>query len=237
MSMLSRRDALGLMTAAGGMTALPGLGSAQSADPVYQAFEAAREGQDWTLGWVDAPAEGLDGVARRLHGAMPAGLQGVLHRNGPGRFSRDNYRYRHWFDGDGFVHAWQLSEDGVSHRARFVETPKWQMEEEAGRFLMPALASVPPNHGGVRGPDDMNVANTSVMMSGGELLALWEGVLPGVSIPTRWKAMGPGSGATDWPACPSRRTRRVMSMARSGISARMPEANASSCGRSDRTAS
>lgn len=175
MSMLSRRDALGLMTAAGGVTALPGLASAQSADPVYQAFETARHDQDWTLGWVDAPAEGLDGVARRLHGAMPAGLQGVLHRNGPGRFSRDNYRYRHWFDGDGFVHAWQLSEDGVSHRARFVETPKWRMEEEAGRFLMPALASVPPHHGGVRGPDDMNVANTSVMMSDGELLALWEG--------------------------------------------------------------
>lgn len=175
MASLNRRDTLRLMLAGGGMAALPGLAHGRAGDPVYEAFEAARQDQAWTLGWVDAPAEGLDGVARRIHGRMPEGLQGVLHRNGPGRFSRDGYRYRHWFDGDGFVHAWRLADGEVSHRARFVQTPKWRMEEEAGRFIMPALASVPDPQAGLRGPDDMNVANTSVLMVGDELLALWEG--------------------------------------------------------------
>jgi all-trans-8'-apo-beta-carotenal 15,15'-oxygenase len=171
----TRREAFQLLAAAGGMASLPGWASAASSDPVFSAFEAARRTRPWTLGFVDAPAAGRDGVATLIHGALPEGLSGVLHRNGPGRFSRDEWRYRHWFDGDGFVHAWQVSDAGVTHRARFVDTPKWRAEEEAGRFMLPALGSVPPNPMGLRGPDDMNVANTSVMMVGDELLALWEG--------------------------------------------------------------
>lgn len=172
----TRRDMLTLMAAAGGIAALPGQVFGQGGDPVFDGFEAARRDQAWTLGYSDAPADGFDGVARRLHGRMPTGLSGVLHRNGPGRFSRNGWRYRHWFDGDGLVHAWRLGSGGtVSHRARFVGTRKWQLEQEAGRFLMPAFGSVPPDSQGLRGPDDMNAANTSVMMLNGELMALWEG--------------------------------------------------------------
>jgi carotenoid cleavage dioxygenase-like enzyme len=168
---------LAMMAAAGGVAGLPGLALAGAGgDPVYQSFEAASADDPWTLGFADAPAEGFDAVARRLHGHLPDGLAGVLHRNGPARFARNEWRYRHWFDGDGLVHAWRLAPgETVSHRARFVETHKWRAEEQAGRFLMPTFGSVPPDSRGMRGPDDMNAANTSVMMVDGELMALWEG--------------------------------------------------------------
>ena len=172
----NRRDALKIMLAgtslAGGMSAKL---FAQQVDPVYAAYEANSETDPWTLIARDAPAAGFDGEAQLVHGRLPDGLRGTLFRNGPGRFSRQEWRYRHWFDGDGFIQSWNLGENGVSHRGRFVQTDKWQTEQAAGRFLVPALGSIPPNPGGLSGPDDMNVANTSVMMLGDELLALWEG--------------------------------------------------------------
>lgn len=178
MTSTSRREALKLFAAAGGVAGMTGLGGVafgRETDPVYAAYEAASRDDPWTLIVRDAPAGGFDSQAERLHGRMPDALAGTLFRNGPGRFSRQGFRYRHWFDGDGFIQSWQLGEGGVAHRGRFVETDKWRTEEAAGRFVMPALGSMPPDPGGLTGPDDMNVANTSVMMLGGELLALWEG--------------------------------------------------------------
>jgi carotenoid cleavage dioxygenase-like enzyme len=172
----NRREMIALMTAAGGMAGLPGPARAEPGDPVFEAFEAARPEQPWTLGYADAPAAGLDGVAQRLTGRLPEGLEGVLYRNGPGRFSREKWRYRHWFDGDGLVQSWRLEAgEAPVHAARFVETRKWQREEAAGRFLVPAFGSAPPDEEGLSGPDGMNAANTSVMMLDGDLLALWEG--------------------------------------------------------------
>lgn len=173
----SRREMLTMLAAAGGVAGLspPALGLS-GADPVRSAFEAALDADPWALGFADAPEGGFDGVAARIHGRLPRGLEGVLHRNGPARFTRNDWRYRHWFDGDGLVHAWRLTPgEPVTHRARFVRTHKWQAEEAAGRFLMPTFGSVPPESRGMRGPDDMNAANTSVMMIDGRLMALWEG--------------------------------------------------------------
>jgi len=173
----SRREMLSMLAAAGGAAGLSGPAfGLLSTDPVLAAFEAAAANDPWTLGMADAPAEGRDAVAERLHGRLPSGLSGVLHRNGPARFTRNDWRYRHWFDGDGMVHAWRLMPgEPVTHQARFVETRKWRAEEDAGRFLMPTFGSVPPDSQGMRGPDDMNAANTSVMMIDGALMALWEG--------------------------------------------------------------
>ena len=168
----NRRDTLKLMMAGSCMAGVSSPLFAQSIDPVYAAYEAASAHDPWTLITRDAPAEGFDSTARRLHGSLPDGLRGTLFRNGPGRFSRQEWRYRHWFDGDGFIQSWTIGDEGVRHRGRFVQTDKWRNEEAAGRFLVPALGSVPPNPGGLTGPDDMNVANTSVMMLGDELLAL-----------------------------------------------------------------
>lgn len=122
--------------------------------------------------------QGQDLACERPHieGRLPAGLRGTLYRNGPGLFERAGRRYEHWFDGDGLVQAWRFDGDGgVAHRARFVQTAKWRAEAAAGEFLVPAFGTAIAPRRPVRGPDDMNVANTSVLPLPGRLLALWEG--------------------------------------------------------------
>lgn len=106
---------------------------------------------------------------------MPTGLSGTFYRNGPALFERDGLRLHHWFDGDGMVHAYHISEDGVSHTGRMVRTDKYMREEKAGRFLASAFGTKIENPAPIKGPDDFNAANTSVLPIGGEVLALWEG--------------------------------------------------------------
>lgn len=118
--------------------------------------------------------EGLDAQAA-VEGRLPAALNGRYFRNGPGLMQRGVQRYRHWFDGDGLVQAWTLADGRASHRARFVQTPKFIAEQQAGRFLLPAFGTAIPPELPVRGPDSVNAANTSVLMQGDHLYALWEG--------------------------------------------------------------
>lgn len=111
-----------------------------------------------------------------VSGRWPEGLRGTLFRNGPALFERAGRRYEHWFDGDGLVQAWRFDGDGrASHRARFVQTAKFRAEQAAGEFLVPAYGTAIAPKRPVRGADDMNVANTSVLPLPGKLLALWEG--------------------------------------------------------------
>jgi all-trans-8'-apo-beta-carotenal 15,15'-oxygenase len=119
--------------------------------------------------------EGLDTASAALEGRLPAGLRGRYFRNGPGLMQRGGQRYRHWFDGDGLVQAWTLADGGVSHRARFVQTEKFRAEQAAGRFLLPAFGTAIKSERPVRGPDSVNAANTSVLLQGDSLYALWEG--------------------------------------------------------------
>jgi carotenoid cleavage dioxygenase-like enzyme len=138
-------------------------------------FAAGLARHPWLAGWQDAPL--FDGLPTPLtvSGTVPAGLRGTLYRNGPGRFSRAGFRYRHWFDGDGLIHGWKIGDGGISHRARFVATRKFQREERAGRFLLPAAGTRVPDAVGIRNSDDLNVANTALVTHAGELYALWEG--------------------------------------------------------------
>ena len=119
--------------------------------------------------------EGLDAANVAIEGRLPAALQGRYFRNGPGLMQRAGQRYRHWFDGDGLVQAWALADGRVSHRARFVQTTKFRAEQEAGRFLLPAFGTAIPAERPVHGPDSVNAANTSVLLQGDSLYALWEG--------------------------------------------------------------
>jgi len=221
MTALSRRDALQLIAAAGGAAAaLNAPAFARQGDPVFQDYQTAAANDPWTLIVRDAPAAGFDSQAELISGQVPDGFAGTLYRNGPGRFSRQDWRYRHWFDGDGFLQSWQIGADGVHHRGRFIETDKWQAEEAAGRFIVPALGSVPPQPGGLTGPDDMNVANTSVILLGDELLALWEGGSAwSIDPDTLVRARGAGamvSTASPSPPTPSGSRKPALS----GISAR-----------------
>ena len=113
-----------------------------------------------------------------ISGRLPRRLQGVLFRNGPAGFELGGHRAGHWFDGDGMVQRWGIDNGCVSHRAAFVRTNKFLAERDAGRPLYPGFASVVENPRPVARPDDLNVANISVLPVGDELWALWEAGSP-----------------------------------------------------------
>jgi carotenoid cleavage dioxygenase len=113
--------------------------------------------------------------AVHIEGKLPVDLRGVFYRNGPGLFERGGQRYKHWFDGDGLVHAWRFTDRGVSHRARFVQTAKFKAEQEADEFLFPAFGTAIRPLRAIRNADSMNTANTNAVLLGDKVLALWEG--------------------------------------------------------------
>lgn len=82
-------------------------------------------------------------LPRRLsiEGRIPERLAGTLYRNGPARHEIGAFRYGHWFDGDGMVHRWRISPEGVEHRARMVQTHKYLAERDAGRPLYPGFGT------------------------------------------------------------------------------------------------
>ena len=111
----------------------------------------------------------------KVTGELPRGLNGTLYRNGPNpQFEAPG---AHWFVGDGMLHAFHLENGRASYRNRWVRTPKWQAEHDAGRALFAGfgrkLPDAPPNI-----TQDGGVANTNIIFHGGRLLALEEGHMP-----------------------------------------------------------
>ena len=137
-------------------------------------FARALETNPMLLGWHGVHADRLRCEAR-IEGRLPADLRGTLYRNGPAVFRRFGVRYRHWFEGDGMVQAFRFDGRSVSHRARVLSTPKLRRETSARRRLFSGFATPADGGAPVVRPDDLNVANTSVLEHHGELLALWEG--------------------------------------------------------------
>lgn len=168
--MVSRREllsfaAVGTLTGVLPLRSLAGVWheefrNAMAAEPWLRAFRSMVE--------PPGPAQAV------VSGRWPAGLAGTLYRNGPARHEVGNFRYRHWFDGDGMVQAWRLSATGVRHQARMVNTHKLRAETAAGRALYPAFGSMPPDPAPVSSPDAVNPANISVLAHHGRLFALWE---------------------------------------------------------------
>jgi all-trans-8'-apo-beta-carotenal 15,15'-oxygenase len=138
----------------------------------FKQFHAALE-RDPTLA-VFADMVGERAGEATVKGRMPADLDGVFFRNGPGRFELGGERYHHWFDGDGYAQRWQVSRGQVSHRGQFVATQKFVEESQAAQFLYPAFGTQISRRG-VKGNDTMNTANTNLLPFGGRLYALWEG--------------------------------------------------------------
>ena len=104
-----------------------------------------------------------------ISGELPHELNGTLYRNGPNpQFPSPT---AHWFVGDGMLHAFHLENGKASYRNRWVRTPKFMAEHDAGRALyggfgqqLPdAPASTPANGG---------VANTNIVAHAGKLYAL-----------------------------------------------------------------
>lgn len=133
---------------------------------------------DWRLGFRDVEADIPSAPMRLVHGRRPECFAGRLYRNGPGRFRRASGPVAHWFDGDGLVRRFEVDEQGASLSARFVDTAKRRAEERAGAILAPGFGT--PSGSGIRvaNPDDVNAANTNVIVAGDELWALWEAGSP-----------------------------------------------------------
>jgi len=90
----------------------------------------------------------------------------------------------HWFVGDGMLHAFHLENGRASYRNRWVRTPKWQAEHDAGRALFGGFGRKLPD-APASITQDGGVANTNIIFHAGRLLALEEGHLPPKSIRAR----------------------------------------------------
>jgi carotenoid cleavage dioxygenase-like enzyme len=136
-----------------------------------------------TLTWAQAiaqPAQEFGPIPLHvLSGRIPAGLRGSLYRNGPASLERGERRVGHWFDGDGGILAVHFTNAGATGTYRYIQTAGYQMEREAGRFILGGYGMMPPGSWWQRlGKDIKNVANTSVLALPDKLLALWEGGNP-----------------------------------------------------------
>jgi all-trans-8'-apo-beta-carotenal 15,15'-oxygenase len=124
-------------------------------------------------------------------GKIPAGIEGTLFMNCPGRNKIGGQQYGHWFDGDGMISAVTLKGGRVHYKNRYVRTPKYVNETAAQKILYRGVGTQIP--GGIlknmfRAPG--NAANTSVMLHAGKLLALWEGGKPYELDPSTLKTVG-----------------------------------------------
>lgn len=162
----------------------------------------ARTAPAWTAGWANVDAQALAPAQAVVEGRLPRGFAGTLYRNGPGLFERAGLRYRHWFDGDGLLHAWRFADGRVEHRARMIATPKFTREQAAGRFLLPTAGTTIPDAVAIRNNDDLNPANTSIVRVGRRLLALWEGGSAFEIEPEQLGTIGPVIWRDDLAAAP-----------------------------------
>jgi carotenoid cleavage dioxygenase-like enzyme len=111
----------------------------------------------------------------KVTGELPRELNGTLYRNGPN--PQFEVPGAHWFVGDGMLHAFHLENGRASYRNRWIRTPKWQAEHDAGRALFHGFAGKLPD-APASVTRDGGVANTNIIFHGGRLLALEEGHPP-----------------------------------------------------------
>ena len=144
----------------------------------------------WASAVADVEADIPEEVLTLVSGKVPAQLNTTLYRNGPAKFRRGQSASGHWFDGDGLVRKFRVRDGKASLAARFVDTPKRRLETRLNAIVQPGFGTAPGAQAVINGPDDTNAANTSVMMSGGQLLALWEGGSPAMMDPETLETKG-----------------------------------------------
>ncbi len=162
---MNRREFTKAVIGASAASLMPSLLAASKTGAVKAPWAAAFKGVS-----ADLPAMDM-----KVRGALPLECQGTLFRNGPALFERAGQRYTHWFDPDGMIQAFTMTDKAISHRGRFVRTEKYIAEENAQRFLFNGAGSILEGSMPARNNDSINVANTNVQPFGDELLALWEG--------------------------------------------------------------
>lgn len=135
-----------------------------------------------------APVRSEDDFELKVKGEIPADLRGALFRIGPNPQFEPRDPNHHWFVGDGMVHGFYLEGGKARYRNRYVRTPKWEIEREAGRSLFGGfnpMLSDPSVMG-----KDSGVANTNIVWHAGKLLALEEGHMPTQMAPDTLETVG-----------------------------------------------
>lgn len=110
-------------------------------------------------------------------GVIPPELSGSLYRVGPSPQYAPRDNNYHWFSGDGMVHAFHINEGQVSYSNRWARTPKWQLENEAGRALFGTFGNPATSDPLAQGRNG-GTANTSMLWHGNRLFALEESHQP-----------------------------------------------------------
>ena len=160
------------------LTGAAALSAAVVTPDLVRAAQAAAAMPNWALATADVEADIAPRSLRLVHGRAPADLSGVLFRNGPAKFRRPGGSARHWFDGDGLVRRFAISDGQAELTARFVDTRKRRQETRLDAMVMPGFGTPGDPRAEIGSPDDANAANTSVLMAGDRLWALWEGGSP-----------------------------------------------------------
>ncbi|WP_332774060.1 carotenoid oxygenase family protein [Phenylobacterium sp.] len=122
-----------------------------------------------------APLRSENDFTLEIAGEAPRDLHGRLLRIGPNP-QFDPLEPFHWFTGDGMVHAFCFDDGVVTYLNRYVETPRWRLENQAGRALFASFD--PSRNDPLAEGHDSGVANTSVIQHAGRLLALNESYPP-----------------------------------------------------------
>jgi len=153
------------------------------------------------LGPLHRPVgEELTVSSLKVQGELPAELSGVFARNSGNPQFEPAGRY-HWFDGDGMIHALHLEGGEATYRNRWVRTPAFTREREAGRALWPGLLE--PLDPSLQ-PPIKDTANTDVIWHNGQLLATWwlSGTPMALSLP-ELETLGPCTfgGKLPWQGC------------------------------------
>ncbi|WP_374514023.1 carotenoid oxygenase family protein [Brevundimonas sp.] len=160
------------------LTGAAALSAAVLTPETVRARAALQAAADWSLATVDIEGDLAPRPMRLVHGRPPAGLEGTLFRNGPGKFRRPGGSATHWFDGDGLMRAFRVRDGQTTLEACFADTPKRRLESELDAVVTPGFGTVGDARAQVGGPNDANAANTAVMAAGDAIWALWEGGSP-----------------------------------------------------------
>jgi len=154
------------------------LSAAVATPEMVRAAIAQDVAADWALATADLEADVAPRAMQLVYGRAPAGLEGTLFRNGPGKFRRPGGSATHWFDGDGLMRSFDIRDGQATLQARFADTPKRRWETEIDAVVTPGFGTPGDARARIGSNEDANSANTAVMVAGDQVWALWEGGSP-----------------------------------------------------------
>ena len=68
-------------------------------------------------------------------------IDGVIYRNGPGKFEFGNDTFKHLFDPSAILSATRIKDGKVFFRQQFVKSTNFLNNTSAGKIIMPEIGS------------------------------------------------------------------------------------------------